>query len=110
MGEFDAEDMGFIHRMAAGDQESLYLLFSRYRDRIWRYLWHQLGDDLGLVEEVGQDVFLAAWKAAPTYQQKASVQTWLFHIARNRAVSALRHRGRGTPLLLPMQTEMGDSR
>jgi RNA polymerase sigma-70 factor (ECF subfamily) len=39
------------------------------------------------VEEVAQDIFLAAYKALPGFQQQASVRTWVFAIARNRCVT-----------------------
>src|SRR5262249_18810676 len=45
------------------------------------------------VEEVAQDVFLAAYKALPRFQQQASVRTWLFAIAHHRCVT---HRTQST--------------
>jgi RNA polymerase sigma-70 factor (ECF subfamily) len=45
------------------------------------------GATLEEVEEVAQDVFLAAYKALPSFQQQASVRTWVFAIARNRCIT-----------------------
>jgi RNA polymerase sigma-70 factor (ECF subfamily) len=56
--------------------------------------------DRGRAEEVTQDVFLKVWRALPGYDGRASPSTWLYTIARNTCLSALRsarHR-RTTPL------------
>lgn len=39
------------------------------------------------VEEVAQEVFLAAYKALPRFRQEASVRTWVFAIAHHRCVT-----------------------
>ena len=56
--------------------------------------------DRGRAKEVTQDVFLKVWRALPGYDGRASPSTWLYTIARNTCLSALRsatHR-RTTPL------------
>jgi RNA polymerase sigma-70 factor, ECF subfamily len=46
--------------------------------------------DAGRAEEVTQDVFLKIWRAFPAYDGRAAVSTWLYAIARNTCLSALR--------------------
>lgn len=46
--------------------------------------------DTGRAEEVAQDVFVKVWRAFPTYDGRAAVSTWLYAIARNACLSALR--------------------
>jgi RNA polymerase sigma-70 factor (ECF subfamily) len=46
--------------------------------------------DRGRAEEVTQDVFLKLWKALPSYDGRALPSTWLYSIARNTCLSALR--------------------
>jgi RNA polymerase sigma-70 factor (ECF subfamily) len=41
-------------------------------------------------EEVAQDIFLKLWRALPAYDGRASPGTWLYSIARNTCLSALR--------------------
>ncbi len=51
-----------------------------------------------LAEDVAQEAFLRAWKAAATYDAgRASVSTWLLTITRNVAIDAIRAR-RSTPV------------
>jgi len=41
-------------------------------------------------EEVTQDIFLKLWQALPAYDGRASPGSWLYTIARNTCLSALR--------------------
>jgi RNA polymerase sigma-70 factor, ECF subfamily len=41
-------------------------------------------------EELTQDIFLKLWQALPTYDGRAAASTWLYTIARNTCLSALR--------------------
>src|SRR5437879_10026006 len=46
--------------------------------------------DRGRAEEVTQDIFLKLWQALPAYDGRAAPSTWLYTIARNTCLSALR--------------------
>lgn len=54
--------------------------------------------DPGLAEDVSQEVFVRAWRAAGNYDaRRASVLTWLLTITRNAAIDAIRAK-RPTPM------------
>jgi RNA polymerase sigma-70 factor (ECF subfamily) len=63
--------------------------------------------DAGRAEEVTQDVFVKLWKALPSYDGRASPGTWLFTIARNTCLSAVRFESYRTTFSLE---ELGDLR
>lgn len=51
--------------------------------------------DRGLAEDCVQETFLRAWRARDRYRaERASERTWLFSIARNVVIDALRARSR----------------
>src|SRR5882762_4261055 len=46
--------------------------------------------DPGRAEEVTQDIFLKLWQVLPAYDGRAAPSTWLYTIARNTCLSAVR--------------------
>jgi RNA polymerase sigma-70 factor (ECF subfamily) len=46
------------------------------------------------VESIGQEVFLRAFRFAPTYRYPQKLSTWLFTITRNLAINSSRRRKR----------------
>ncbi len=60
--------------------------------------------DPGLAEDVSQEVFVRAWRAAGSYDvRRASVLTWLLVVTRNTAIDAVRTRARHST---PIDTEL----
>jgi RNA polymerase sigma-70 factor, ECF subfamily len=88
------------------DRAAYGALFSYYAPRVKAYLM-RLGADDGLAEELAQDVMVTVWRKADLFDRtQASVSTWLFRIARNRRIDAIRRTRRpeldpNDPLLLP---------
>ena len=75
--------------LLVGDfQRAIDALVLGYQHAIMGYCTNMLaGATQEEVEEVAQDIFLAAYKALPSFQRQASVRTWMFAIARNRCVT-----------------------
>lgn len=93
-------DWALIRAIARGDERALERLYASYGPSLLVYLSGRLGDP-HLAEEVLQDVMLAVWRAAPRFRYESKLRTWLFAIARNRAINAY-HRKR-TPDHLPIE-------
>jgi RNA polymerase sigma-70 factor (ECF subfamily) len=95
--EYDAHveaDAAVVARVAEGDAEALRDLYERY-GRIVYGLSYRLTRDTQLAEEATQDTFVTLWKRAGAYDpRRAKVTTWLFVIARNRAIELVRARMR----------------
>ena len=64
-------------------------LLERHEAQIFRMAVLMLRDH-GRAEEVTQDVFLQLWRALPRYDGRAAPSTWLYTIARNACLSAVR--------------------
>lgn len=75
---------------ASRDREAFAILFDHFAPRINGYL-QRLGTDPAAAEEIAQDVMTVLWQKAHLFDpDKSSLATWLFRIARNRRIDALR--------------------
>lgn len=88
--ESTIRDADAVERIAEGDADALRELYDRH-GRLVYGLALGLLRDRPLAEECVQDVFVALWRQAGRYDRdQARVTTWLYTIARNRAIELLR--------------------
>ncbi len=78
------DDQTLLHRLAHADPTALEALYQRHAAAVFGYLL-TISSDRTVAEEVLQDTWLAAWRAAGSFRGHASVRTWLFAIARRQA-------------------------
>jgi RNA polymerase sigma-70 factor (ECF subfamily) len=86
----DPENVLF-QQFAAGDTQAFDVLFRRYSKPVFR-LCVQIVGVPGRAEELAQEVFIKAHQAAPRWRPSGSFRGWLFRIARNHCLNALRGR------------------
>ncbi len=84
-------DEPLLRLIANGDETALATLYERHRVRLYKYLVRVMRNE-ALVEEALHDAFLAIWQTAGRFEGRSSVTSWMFSIAHNKAVSALRKR------------------
>ncbi|MBL9096388.1 MAG: sigma-70 family RNA polymerase sigma factor [Alphaproteobacteria bacterium] len=100
---------------ASADRAAFAALFRHFAPKVKGYLI-KLGADRGLAEELTQEVMLTVWRKAATFDKRqASVATWLFTIARNRRIDAIRREKRpeldpSDPMLVPDEPMAADDR
>lgn len=75
-----------------GNRESFDALAESSRDSLRNFLLHRV--DAKDVDDVIQDVFVAAWRALPQYNGRSQFRTWLFAIAFNKVRDHYRQRMR----------------
>jgi len=76
------------------DKQAFSDLFAHYGPRIKSYLMRQ-GADAASAEELSQEAMLTVWRKADKFDaNKASAGTWIFTVARNLRVDALRKENR----------------
>jgi len=87
------EDEVLVRRVAgSGDEEALSELYDRYAPLIYGAGVRYLGDR-SLAEDLTQDVFMAVWRSAGSFDpSRASFATWIHRITRNRATDLIRRR------------------
>jgi RNA polymerase sigma-70 factor (ECF subfamily) len=103
-----------LEAVADGDRAAFAALFRRFAPRLRSYMM-RLGADPGTADELTQETMLIAWRRAATFDRRqSSVGTWLFTIARNKRIDALRRARRpdfdpNDPALVPDQPEAADA-
>ena len=71
--------------------EAIALLLPAFRRKVFGLAYSFLRDREA-AEDVTQEVFIKVWRALPGFDGRASASTWIYTIARNASLSALRAR------------------
>jgi RNA polymerase sigma factor (sigma-70 family) len=85
-------DIGAV--AAHGDRAAFARIFAFYGPRVKAYL-RRLGAEDAVAEDLTQDVMLAIWRRAQQFDRtRAALSTWVYTIARNKRIDALRRERR----------------
>ncbi len=93
-----------------GDRAAFGSLFAHFAPRVKAYLM-RLGAPASVAEELSQEAMLVVWRKATYYDpRKSQASTWIFTIARNLRIDALRREARpelhpDEPALVPTQPQ-----
>jgi RNA polymerase sigma-70 factor (ECF subfamily) len=82
-----------LARARAGDDEAFRELTDPYRRELQLHCYRILGS-VQDAEDTLQETLLAAWRGLGQFEERASMRTWLYKIATNRCLNALRDTGR----------------
>ena len=86
-------DEDLLSRFRKGEREVFGTLVRRYQRELYGYLRRYLGDP-HLADDVFQTTFVQVFSKAAQYEPGRPVRPWLYAIATNQAIDALRRRGR----------------
>jgi len=90
-----------LSRARAGDQDAFQELIDPYRAELQLHCYRILGS-LQDAEDQLQETLLAAWRGLVRFEERTSVRSWLYRIATNRCLNALRDRRRRPQEVPPM--------
>lgn len=82
-------DVQLMLDVKAGDEESFEQLLRKYRTPLVHFLSRMVREH-GAAEDLAQEVFLRVYRARREYSPSAKFTTWLFRIATNLALNAIR--------------------
>ena len=85
-----ASDGDVLAAVAQRSQEALEVLYRRLEHRLFRYLVGMLDGDAARAEDAMSEAFFDVWRDAATFRRQSSVATWVFGIARHKALSLRR--------------------
>jgi RNA polymerase sigma-70 factor (TIGR02960 family) len=80
-----------LQRARAGHDEAFRTLVEPYRRELHLHCYRLLGS-LTDAEDVLQEALLAAWRGLAGFEERATLRTWLYRIATNRCLNAIRSR------------------
>lgn len=83
------DDRTLVTRILGGEADLFTTLVTRYEKRVINYVYritHRYED----AHDLAQDIFVKVYLALDRYDPKYQFSTWLFRIAQNSAIDALR--------------------
>jgi RNA polymerase sigma-70 factor, ECF subfamily len=98
----DATDRALLIAVTAADRRAFAELYRRYANRIFGYA-HNIVRDERSAEELVIDTLTAVWHGAADFRGGSRVSSWIFGIARYKAIDAARVRQR-TPESVPLES------
>ncbi len=85
----DDADPALLADIVAGNQAAFEQLYRLYEIRVFQYI-STLVSNSALAEEIVGDTMMAVWRGAGTFSGCSRISTWIFGIARHKALDALR--------------------
>lgn len=86
-------DEALLQDVAAGRQDAMRILYDRHYQALRAFTATRLQDQ-ALVLDVVHDVMLDVWRRPEAFSGRSSFRTWLFTLARNKAIDQLRKTSR----------------
>jgi RNA polymerase sigma-70 factor (ECF subfamily) len=79
-----AEDAKLVAAILQKDRKATADFVARYADQLYLYIRSRLIPRMDIVDDLLQEVFLAAWENLATYRRDSPLASWLQSIARHK--------------------------
>ncbi len=89
-------EAGLIIRAQQGDRGAFGELVQRYQARVVDVVY-RMCSDAQLAQDAAQEAFIQAWLHFPSYRPQSPLRNWLYRIAINAALDALRRQAATLP-------------
>jgi len=86
------EDAALVAAVLRKDRKAAAEFVTRYADDVYKYLRSRLAPRYNEVDDLVQEVFLAAWANLGKFRADGSLQAWLIGIARHKVEDYYRER------------------
>ncbi len=97
----ETTDADLVQAAMDGDTAAFETLYRRHAGRVHGTVLRLVGHDRGRAEELVQDAFVRAWQKLPTFRRQSAFGTWLYRLAVNTALMALRSQAADPVRMLP---------
>lgn len=102
------QDLELITQVKAGDPTAWKKLIERFEGRLLAYVNCRI-HDRGMSEDIVQDAFIGFLNSLPNYDQKRSLESYLFSICAYKLTDHLRREGRRPTLQLRHKSDGNSS-
>ena len=86
------DDSVLVAAVLLKDRKATAEFVARYADALYSYVRSRLAPQYDQVDDLVQEVFLAAWESLRRYRASGSLQAWLMGIARHKVEDYYRER------------------
>jgi len=81
-----------VDRAASGNSKAFGELYSLYLDRIYRYVFYKVRNEM-IAEDITEEVFIKAWRSISSCKGKGrTFLPWLYRVAHNQVIDSYRKR------------------
>jgi len=91
-----AHENDVIRRARTGDSDAFAAIAERFRPELQLHCYRIVGS-VQDAEDLVQETLLAAWRGLDGFEGRTSLRSWLYRIATNRCLNAVRDRARRPP-------------
>jgi RNA polymerase sigma-70 factor (ECF subfamily) len=105
--ELEKEDARLMHAFKKGDAKAFERLLGKHKKPVYNFCLRML-QERSAAEDAMQEVFLRVVRSAKDWQQNAKFTTWLYTIARNHCIDALRKAGHRKTASLDQTLQEGE--
>lgn len=88
------QETELVARLRQGDAAALEQLYRQYVDRVYSVVFHQVGQNKSVAEDIVQETFLSALRSIGKFRGKSKLYTWLCSIAYHKVADFYRRQGR----------------
>jgi RNA polymerase sigma-70 factor (ECF subfamily) len=89
-----ANEAELVERLRYGDLAAMEQLFNTYFDRLYSLVFHEVGRDQAVAEDVTQEIFLSALTSISKFRGQSKLYTWLCSIAHHKIADFYRRQER----------------
>ena len=92
--QLEDDEADCVRRARGGDSKAFDTLIARYAPRLYTHIYRMVGQREE-AEDLVQETFLRAYRYFASYDRARPFRTWIYAIATNTALNAIRARKRG---------------
>ena len=89
-----AYETELVEKLRSGDSTAMEELYNTYKDRLHSLVFERVGRDQAVVEDLVQEIFLAALSSLDKFRGDSQLYTWLCSIAYHKIGDFYRHQAR----------------